>query len=264
MSNSTTYHEAGHAVMACLQKRVFKIVTIDPTKLSQDDNPDGYCTAGEIQRSLSQAYIPLCRPQIWREVDRKLLEIQAGPICEFYRNNSWKQYIFETQAKDMMDALELLKPHIKDETMRIKYMSHSYSWAVAILQNPLNMAYVKAVAEVLENEKTLTQYQVRVIMKNTKIEMDGSFGIDRAVHDDLVTKEFHRKMEKDRKAAAKKVKAAAKKEKVRWAALTDEEKAKEKAKAKKAAAEMRRSIRLWGKESKAKKKRKADRKRGEK
>ena len=174
---SLAYHEAGHAVMYCLQKRKFTFVTIIPGKVD-NINVDGYVTEKSAR----------ARPGTWANIDKELLINQAGAICEFYRDNSWKQHIYETQTYDMMGCLNLLKPHIKNETLRIKYMSYSYSHCVALLKQPLNMAYVKAVAEVLENEKTLTWTQVRLIMKVTRIEMDESFGLDRQEHDRRIKK----------------------------------------------------------------------------
>ena len=157
----TAYHEAGHAVMAYILQQKFRFITIDPEKL--DEN-----TGGLVKLEHSRKHLETIK--FGGLHDRALIEKQikvtlGGEVAcgLFVGRKSW-----ELSEDDAQACLSLADSQCGDAEESDAYLN----WLLLSVRNELNLPYnwvrVRAVAEALMKEKTLSYRKAREIIQTAK------------------------------------------------------------------------------------------------
>jgi len=154
----TAYHEAGHAVMACILHRRFHFITIDPEKL--DENTGGLVGLVHSSKLLKSVN---CggfddRAQIERHIS---LTLGGEAACELLvGSKNW-----HLSQDDAQVCMRLAQLQCGDEEEANAYLN----WLCLSVRNelklPHNWVCVCAVAKALLEHKTLSYRKAREIIK---------------------------------------------------------------------------------------------------
>jgi hypothetical protein len=153
MSEVIAYHEAGHALIACLLGGEVQIVTIEP---DDDDGPD---REGDTQ-------------VLWRSGDTgkafatKAVQVSlAGPVAEMiYSGDPYHPALVAEWAADWKDAWEAAIALHPDEVRRMDYLERTSVQLYHRLQREEMWAALAALADHLLAHETLEGEQVEEIV----------------------------------------------------------------------------------------------------
>lgn len=154
MPELIAYHEAGHALMACLLGGEVRLVTIEPDR---DDGPD---RQGDTQVLWRRSGISD------REFAKKAVQVSlAGPVAEMiYSGDPYHPGLVAEWAVDWREAWAAAAPLHPDERQRLAYLEQVSIRLYHQLKHDDAWAALAALADHLMAHETLDGEQVAEIV----------------------------------------------------------------------------------------------------
>ena len=155
MSETSAYHEAGHAFMAIYVGARVRSVTIDP---DWDDGPDRYADT-QVEWPLSQfADAQLCLKSIQVAL--------AGPVAEMIHSGEpYHPGLVAEWASDWTDAWQNAGSLVSSERDRLRFLEQTVVELYRLLDQPLCWAALAAIVDSLLAHETLDGNEVEDIVR---------------------------------------------------------------------------------------------------
>jgi len=153
MDELNAYHEAGHAVMACLLGARVESMTIDP---DWDDGPERY---GDVTICWPDG--PLTKSGVEHRVKVAL----AGPVAEMiYRQEPFHPAVVPEWAMDWRDAWRWAGKLFKEDRPRMQYIEQTALELYRFFDSDSGWAATAALVDHLVAHETLEAEEIMDIM----------------------------------------------------------------------------------------------------
>lgn len=159
--NATAYHEAGHAVVACLADIPFRHVTIKPTKVF----------AGHVQLSGRRpSYANPWDPDTWQARaarqywTRYVFALLAGALAETLYTKCWQQQAESDENTDECKAWQIAD-YFDPPAKAGRWVNKVRFQVLEALRRPEIWAAVDAVARVLVERRELNRAEVQALVR---------------------------------------------------------------------------------------------------